>query len=150
MTRLHVTHRYAGRRLAVAAVREGPVYGVAEGVLLSVLPVLITWQPVRGPGWAGTAGAVAAWVLPIMASIAVVIVHHLGHPEYRNRMLVPISEGCGLLSLGHLLTGSPIAPTLGHVLGHTSCLLHGAGLPPHRTGWTGVRPAATTGAERAG
>lgn len=44
---------------------------------------------------------------------------------------MPISVGCGLLSLGYLLTGSPNGPTLGHILAHASSLLHGAELPPH-------------------
>jgi hypothetical protein len=86
---------------------------------------------IQGLGWSGTVGAVALWTLPIAASIAVIIVHHLGYWEYRNKMLRPISLGCGLLSLGYLLTGSPIAPVLGHVLAHASGLLHGAELPPH-------------------
>ena len=87
---------------------------------------------IQGLGWSGAAGTLAAWTLPIVASIAVIVVHHLGYLEHRNRMLVPISVGCGLLSLGYLLTGSPVGPTLGHVLAHASGLLHGAELPPHR------------------
>lgn len=141
MTRLPVTRRYAGRSLARAALWEGVVYGIAEGVLLSALPVLITWQMVYGLGWSGVAGTVALWVFPIITSVGVIIVHHLGYPEYRNRMLLPISADCGLLSLGYLLTGSPIAPTLGHILGHTSFLLHGAELPPHSAEDIAARPA---------
>jgi hypothetical protein len=80
---------------------------------------------VRGPG------EIASWTLPIVASVVVILVYHLGYWEYRDRMLVPISVGCGLLSLGYLVTGSPIAPTLGHFLGHASGLLHGVELPPH-------------------
>jgi hypothetical protein len=71
--------------------------------------------------------------LPMVASIAVIVVHHLGYWEYRNRLLVPIALGCGLLSLGYLVTASPIAAVLGHILGHGSSLRHGAELPPHPT-----------------
>ena len=131
MTRLPVAHRRTGGSLGLAMLWEAVVYGIAEGVLLSALPVLITWQMIHGLGWSGVAGTVALWTLPIVASIAVIIVHHLGYWEYRNKMLVPISVGCGLLSLGYLVTGSPIGPTLGHVLAHASSLLHGAELPPH-------------------
>ena len=106
---------------------EGVVYGVAEGMLLSVLPVLMTWQLVHALDWPGF----AAWTLPILASVVVVVVHHLGYWEYRNRLLVPISVGCGLLSVGYLVTASPVAATLGHVLGHGSGLKHGVELPPH-------------------
>jgi hypothetical protein len=131
MTRLPVAHRYPGGSLVPALLWEALVYGIAEGILLSALPVLVTWQMIHGLGWSGAAGTLALWTLPIVASIAVIIVHHLGYWEYRNRMLAPISLGCGLLSLGYLVTGSPIGPILGHILAHASSLLHGAELPPH-------------------
>lgn len=38
---------------------------------------------------------------------------------------------CGLLAVGYLVTASPIAPALGHVLGHATGLVHGTELPPH-------------------
>ena len=131
MTRLPVAHRYTGGSLGLALASEADVYGIAEGILLSALPVLIAWQMIHALAWPGAAGMVAEWVLPIVASVAVIVVHHLGYWEYRNKMLRPISVGCGLLSLGYLISGSPISPTLGHVLAHTSSLLHGADLPPH-------------------
>ncbi len=131
MTRLPVTRRLTGRRLGVALLWEAVVYGTTEGVLLSALPVLMAWQMVHSLGWQGAGGAIARWTLPIAASILIVIVHHLGYWEYRNRLLLPISAGCGLLSVGYLVTASPIAPVLGHVLGHATSLVHGAELPPH-------------------
>ena len=123
---------------------EGVVYGVSEGVLLSVLPVLMTWQLVHsleGP-W------LARWTLPMVASVIVVVVHHLGYWEYRNRLLVPISVGCGLLSLGYLVTASPIAATLGHVLGHASGLQRGVEMPPHPHAAGGVAQPAAAAAVR--
>ena len=36
-----------------------------------------------------------------------------------------------MLSVGYLVTASPIAPILAHVLSHATCLVHGAELPPH-------------------
>jgi hypothetical protein len=120
-----------GSSPAVAVLWESVVYGVTEGVLLSTLPVLITWQMIHGLGWSGAAGTVALWTLPIVASVAVIVVHHLGYWEYRNRELRSISLACGLLSVGYLVTGSPIAPTLGHILLHGAVLRHGEELPPH-------------------
>jgi hypothetical protein len=143
MTRLPVVQRRTGRRLAAGLLWEGLVYGVSEGVLLSALPVFMCWQMIHSLGWTGVGGGIARWTLPIVASVVIVIVHHLGYWEYRNRMLVPISVGCGLLSVGYLVTASPIAPTLAHVLGHASALLHGAELPPH------ALPAAAGPVERA-
>lgn len=137
MTRLPASNRRTGRALGIALVWEGLVYGVAEGVLLSALPAFMTWQLVHSLGWGGFGGGLARWTLPVAASIAVIVVHHLGYAEYRNRQLVPISAGCGLLTVGYLVTASVIAPMVGHVLMHTAAILHGTELPPL------TRPAMT-------
>jgi hypothetical protein len=126
-----VTQRLTGRRLGIALLWEGVVYGITEGVLLSVLPVLMAWQMIHSLGWSGTGGAIARWTLPVAASVVIIIVHHLGYWEYRNRLLLPIAVGCGLMSLGYLITASPIAPVLAHVLTHATGLVHGTELPPH-------------------
>jgi len=91
LTRLPVTHRLTGRRLGIALLWEGVVYGITEGVLLSVLPVLMAWQMIHSVGWSGTGGAIARWTLPVVASVVIIIVHHLGYWEYRNRLLLPIA-----------------------------------------------------------
>lgn len=131
ITKLPATRRLTGRQLGVAALWEGVVYGVTEGVLLSMLPVLMTWQMIHSLGWSGAPGAVGRWTLPIVASVVVIVAHHLGYWEYRNRLLVPISVGCGLMSLGYLVTASPIAPVVAHIISHLSSLRHGSDLPPH-------------------
>jgi hypothetical protein len=131
IARLPVVHRISGAPLGVAMAWEAIVYGVVEGALLSALPVFMTWQMIHSLGWSGVGGGIARWTLPIVASVVVTVVHHLGYWEYRNSMLGPISLACGLLAVGYVVTASPIAPTLGHVLGHASGLLHGAELPPH-------------------
>jgi hypothetical protein len=97
MTKLPVAQRLTGRRLRLALLWEAVVYGTTEGVLLSALPVLMTWQMIHSLGWPGTGGAIARWTLPA----------------------------------GYLVTASPIAPTLAHVLSHATSLVHGAELPPH-------------------
>lgn len=61
MTRLPVVHRLTGGRLAVAMLWEGVVYGTAEALLLSVLPVFMTWQIVSSLGWSGAPGALSRW-----------------------------------------------------------------------------------------
>jgi hypothetical protein len=132
--RLPGGRRLTGPRFAVALAWEGVVYGVTEGVLLSVLPVLMTWQMIHSLGWSGVGGAIARWTLPIAASIAVIVIHHLGYWEYRNRLLRPIAVGCGLMSVAYLVTASPIAPTLAHVISHAASLWHGSQLPPHAHG----------------
>ena len=47
-------------RLAATLAWEGVVYGSTEGLLLSVLPVLVTWQAFAAHGW--TAASAGRWL----------------------------------------------------------------------------------------
>ena len=125
-----VTRHVEGRQLRWELVWDGGVYGVAEGVLLSALPPYITWQMVHALAWTGTWGAVARWGLPMVASAAVVVIHHLGYWNCRNTILVPITLGLSVLSAGFLITSSWIAPALGHVFMHVEATTHGVEMPP--------------------
>jgi hypothetical protein len=127
-----------GIRRAERAAWDGVVYAVSEGLLLSTLPALMAWQMVHSLGWSGTAGAGSRVVLPLLASIAVIVVHHLGYPEFREPRQMSLAViGCGLLTVGFLITGNILTAPVGHVLMHTAAVLHGTELPPHR------EPAAT-------
>lgn len=130
MTRQPVTRKLHGGELRWALVWEGVVYGTAEGVLLSALPAFVTWQMLHSLGWAGTAGAFARWILPVVAAAAVIVVHHLGYWNCRNTVLIPITWGCSVLTVGYLVTASMVAPTLGHILLHFAALRHGLEMPP--------------------
>jgi hypothetical protein len=57
--------RSQGWRLAATLAWEGVVYGITEGLLLSVLPVLVTWQAFVAHGW--TSGIGRALVAGIVA-----------------------------------------------------------------------------------
>ena len=110
---------------------EGGVYGVAEGVLLSVLPVAMLWQMSRSFGWttgAVTAGAVA---LAIVGSAFLIAVHHLGYPEFRNKLMRFPVILCTVLSVAYVVTGSVLAPIIGHIVVHVAMLRRGMELPPH-------------------
>jgi len=72
-----------GRWLVLALGWEGLVYGATEGLLLSVLPVLLVWQSAWLAGWRD-GGAVAAGVLGLVD-------HHLRLGRY----------GTGVASWGH-------------------------------------------------
>jgi hypothetical protein len=40
--------------------------------------------------------------------------------------------GCVAFSLAYLVTGSPLAPMLGHMSTHEAMVTHGFALPPHQ------------------
>lgn len=71
--------RPQGWLLSATLAWEGVVYGSTEGLLLSVLPVLVTWQAFAAHGWTnGTGKPLAAGILAMGASLAVIVIHHLG------------------------------------------------------------------------
>jgi hypothetical protein len=141
-----------GSRLTATLAWEGVVYGTTEGLLLSVLPVLVTWQAFAAQGWtSGTGRALVAGTAAMAASLTVIVVHHLGYRGFHSlAVLAPVMVGCGLLSLAYLLTASPLAAVGGHILLHTALTLRGTEMPPYATGAAHVvplghqRPAATT------
>jgi hypothetical protein len=124
-------HRH-GTEEGVAVGWEGVVYGVSEGVLLSALPAFAAWQLVHALGWSGAAGTVGVWLVALTASVVVIVAHHLGYWDYRNRRgMVPAVVACGLLTVAFLLTGSVVAPIVGHVVIHGVAIMRGVELPPH-------------------
>lgn len=126
-----VDRQLSRRELPGTLMWEGVVYGTAEGMLLSGLPAFMTWQMVHALGWAGAAGALARWTLPILASAAVIVIHHLGYWNFRNRILVAVTTACSLLTIGFLVSGSLVAPALGHILMHFGADVHGIEMPPN-------------------
>ena len=133
-----------GWRLAGTLAWEGVVYGTAEGLLLSVLPVLVTWQAFGAFGWtSGTGKPLVAGTAAMLASLAMIVIHHLGYRGLRDpAILATVMTGCGLLSLAYLLTASPLAAVGGHIIMHMAANLHGVELAPYPTG---VVPISTIG-----
>jgi hypothetical protein len=144
--------RPSGTRLAATLAWEGIVYGSTEGLLLSVLPVLVTWQAFAAHGWTtGVGKPLVAGTAAMVASLAVIVIHHLGYRGFRDpAVLGTVMVGCGLLSLAYLLTASPLAAVGGHIIVHTALTLRGTEMPPYATGGAHMvalgqqRPAATT------
>jgi MFS family permease len=134
--------RPQGWRLAATLAWEGVVYGSTEGLLLSVLPVLVTWQGFAAHGWtSGIGKPLVAGTAAMAASLAVIVVHHLGYRGFQDRAaLAPVMVGCGLLSLAYLLTASPLAAVGGHIVLHTALTLRGTEMPPYATGGAHIVP----------
>lgn len=114
----------------------GLVYGLVDGLLLSVMPIVATWQAAKLLGWtAGWPGKLTAGVLALVASLVVIAAYHLGFPEFQSvAVLLPIF-GVGVMSVAYLLSRNPLAPVLSHIAMHTAAVLFGlytaVQLPPH-------------------
>ena len=126
LSRMIVTsaHRKAASLAQVAW--DAVVYGAAEGLLLSVLPVVIVWQASMGQN----VGAIGSGALALAASLVVIVVHHLGYADFRGKKMRQALMGCVPLSLAYLLTGSPIAAVGAHMVLHFVAMQRGMELPP--------------------
>ncbi len=131
-----VSARASGVGLAADLLWSGVVYGALDALLLSVLPVLATWEACSALGWTGGwYGRLASGALALLASLLVTAVYHLGYPEFRGQTVSMPVFGNGVMSLGYLLTQNPITALFSHMAMHIAAVLQGPAttfqLPPH-------------------
>jgi hypothetical protein len=133
----HTSTRAKGLPLILDLLWSGVVYGLMDALLLSVLPVLATWQAFSALGWtANWPGKIAVGAIAFVASLLITICYHLGYPEYRVKGGVSgPTIGNGIMTLGYLLTNNPISAIISHIAMHIAGVLHGPDsvmqLPPH-------------------
>jgi hypothetical protein len=116
-----------GRALHEAETWEGVVYGLSEGLLISVLPAFVAWQATGDAGWS----TAATWAAALLAGAAMIAIHHLGYWDHRGPLVLAVIAGCLLLTAGHLVTGTILGPVVGHVVMHIAGVMKGVEPPPH-------------------
>ncbi len=124
-----------GPALAGSLTWYGVVYGVVDTLLLSVVPVLSLYGS-RSAEELQRAGGRLRWgLVAVLGSALVTAMYHAGFAEFRGPQLVQPVIGNTLITLAYLLTGSPLAALVSHVLMHMAAVVHGmaftAQLPPH-------------------
>jgi hypothetical protein len=125
-----------GWQLAWNVVWLGGVYGLIDALLLTIIPVLATWQALSLLGLtATTIGQIVAGIVCMIASLLVTAAYHRGYTEYRGKRLIAPIIGNSVMSLGYLITANPLAAIASHIAMHVAGVLHGpettAQLPPH-------------------
>jgi len=128
--------RAEGFTLAFDLLWSGVIYGLMDALLLSVLPVLATWQAFTLLNWtANWPGKILVGVIAVFASLLVTAAYHLGYPEYRGKGLLGPVIGNTTMTLGYLLTNNPLTAVLSHIAMHVAGVLRGPAsvvqLPPH-------------------
>ncbi len=133
--RLPAGERPRGSRVGGLLLWDGAVYGVAEAVLLATLPVLVVWQGATAVGSTDDPWGKGLWgAIAIAGSLVVILVHHLGYEEFRERAVRKKLAGalvtCGVQALAFLLTASVWAPVVAHIALHGELIVRGVELPP--------------------
>ena len=130
------TARPGSIELAAAVLWRGVLYGVTDGVLLSVFPILAVFA-----AFAGTrlrqraAGTVLIATIAMIASLGITAVYHLGYSDFRSEKVRKPIVGDVVWSAPTLLTLSPLGAPIAHAGLHVSAVLHSyetdTFLPPH-------------------
>jgi hypothetical protein len=128
--------RRTGSAFVLDLIWPGLAYGLVDGMLLSVMPIMAVLEAASGEAWAATpVGHVALAALSLAASLIVTLAYHVGYPEFRGKRVVWTLVGNGLFSLAYLVTGNPLAAVLPHIAMHIASVTHGLEstiqLPPH-------------------
>lgn len=105
-------------------------YGAAEALAVSVVPVLglygaLPAEALMDPGRRLRHGGIA-----LAASAVIALANSVAFAYDGAGNLLTSVGGNLVLTLGYLLTGSPLTPLLGHVVAHSIWMLSGPLLPP--------------------
>jgi hypothetical protein len=125
-----------GIHLAASVAWRGVLYGLADGLLLSVFPILAVLAAFSGRSLLRRLrGKVAVGALALTVSLAFTAVYHVGYPEFRSGLLRKPLVGDVVWSVPTLVTLNPVGAPVAHVGLHVSAVLHSyeteTFLPPH-------------------
>ena len=124
----------SGLQLAAALAWLGLVYGICDGLLLTVAPVLAVFGR-DTPRLSARTGNWGRGAVALAASLFVTSTYHLGYEEFRGSHLAQPLIGNAVITAGYLMTGSVATPLIAHVIMHGAAVVHGmettSQLPPH-------------------
>jgi membrane protease YdiL (CAAX protease family) len=130
------TARPPGLELAGALAWRGIVYGVTDGLLLSVFPILVVFAALATSRLnRRLGGRIVIGFVALIASLAMTAVYHAGYNDFRSDKIAKPLTGDVLWSVPTLVTLNPIGAPIAHAGLHTSAVLHSYDtdtfLPPH-------------------
>jgi hypothetical protein len=131
------TARPDGIELIGAVAWRGILYGVMDGLLLSVFPILVVFAAFAGTRLhRSLSGRIAVGAIALMASLAMTAVYHAGYSDFRSEKMSKPLTGDVIWSVPTLVTLNPIGSPVAHAGLHTAAVLHSyetdTFLPPHR------------------
>ena len=130
------TTRPDGIELAGAVLWRGIVYGVSDGLLLSVFPILVVFAALAGSRLNDrTGGKLVIGGIALIASLAMTAVYHLGYSDFRSSKVRKPLTGDLVWSIPTLATLNPIGAPIAHAGLHVAAVTHSyetdTFLPPH-------------------
>ena len=132
----NATSRPDGLELVGGVAWRGVVYGVTDGLLLSVFPILVVFAAFTGTRLDRRfVGKVVIGAVALAASLGMTAAYHAGYSDFRSDEMTKPLTGDLVWSVPTLVTLNPIGAPIAHVGLHTSAVLHSyethTFLPPH-------------------
>lgn len=113
----------------------GITYGAIDGLFLNVMPALVIERAWSVNIDTSRMTRLLRGLLALFASILVTATYHLGYQEFQGPTLILVLLGNTIITSTYLVTGSPFAAVLTHIVMHLGAVLHGMEttlqLPPH-------------------
>lgn len=130
------TQKEKGFHLYVDLLWFGFAYGVIDGLLLNVMPVIVIWNIFPSTLSEGSiTEQIGIGLIAIIASLMVTLFYHLGYSEFRNKSVLMVLLGNMIITLTFILSGNPLAAVLTHTTMHVAAVFRGPEttiqLPPH-------------------
>jgi hypothetical protein len=130
------TREATGGELLLNLVWAGLAYGIMDGLLLNVFPVLALQMGLSGAGWLSTwLGKLGFGLIALGASVWITLTYHAGYEEFRGSNMVKVLFGNALISLAYLVSGNPLGALIAHSVMHLAAVIQGPEttlqLPPH-------------------
>ena len=131
------TPRPDGLELVAAVLWRGLLYGVTDGLLLSVFPILVVFAAFAGSRLDRRfTGKIVIGAVALIASLAMTAVYHAGYSDFRSGKIGKPLTGDVLWSVPTLVTLNPVGAPIAHAGLHVSAVLHSYDtdtfLPPHK------------------
>ena len=131
------TARPDGLELVGAVLWRGVLYGVTDGLLLSVFPILVVFAAFAGSRLDRRfTGKIVIGAVALLASLAMTAVYHAGYSDFRSDKISKPLTGDVVWSVPTLVTLNPLGAPIAHAGLHVSAVLHSyetdTFLPPHR------------------
>ena len=131
------TPRPDGLELIGAVLWRGVLYGVTDGLLLSVFPILVVFAAFAGSRLDRRfTGKIVIGAVALIASLAMTAVYHAGYSDFRSDKIGKPLTGDVVWSVPTLVTLNPLGAPIAHAGLHVSAVLHSYDtdtfLPPHK------------------
>ena len=114
----------------------GFAYGIIDGLILNVMPVVAAEKLVKlTTSEESFAVVLLTALLAVAASLVITLVYHLGYKEFRNKSILMVLLGNTIITLTSIISGNPLAAVLSHTAMHVAAVIRGPEttlqLPPH-------------------